>query len=104
MLYPALLESGYDYNSAYAYYEKGIEAYENSMISSPWWERAKKLMKEAKPVKINGIDEEQILDWIDYNIDKYGKRREEKQVLIREEFVDKVTLEVEKICKEVEII
>lgn len=98
-LYPMLVERGYDYSSAYSYYEEGIEKYENSMISSHWWEYAKKLIKEAIPVKINDIDEMQISDWIDYNIDKYSKRKKCEEGFITEDFVDKVISEIKKIIE-----
>lgn len=96
-LYPKLLKKGYDYNTAYDYYEKEIEKYENSNINEEWWKEAKDKFQRADIIAINGMDKQMILDEIKYTINKYNKRIYEKAGFITDEFADEVIGEILKL-------
>ena len=96
-LYPKLLEDGFNYNSAYAYYERGIEQLENSNIDKEWWNATKYKIKQADIIPICGMGKQMILDEIEYTINKYSKRRYEECGFIGEEFEEKVIDNIEKL-------
>jgi len=52
ILYPDLLKKGYDYNSAYKYYEEGIKKFENSNLNLEWWKYVKRNFDNAKKIPI----------------------------------------------------
>ncbi len=89
-LYPKLIEQGYNYNSAYSYYERGIEKFEDSNINETWWEYAKKAFVKAEKIPINNITEQMLIDWVNYTIDKYTKRKYEKEEFITQNFIDEI--------------
>ena len=95
-LYPKLLEKGFDYHSAYSFYEKGIEQFENSNINEKWWEDAKIKFQNAEIFSICDMSEKMIFDEIQYTINKYSSRFYEKPGFITDEFAKKVVSGIEK--------
>lgn len=89
-LYLKLLKEGYDYTTAYKYYEKSIEKYENSNINEKWWKEAKVKFQNANIMSINGMSKQMILDEIKYTIDKYNNRKYEKAEFITDKFADEI--------------
>lgn len=96
-LYPDLLKKGFDYESAYLYYEKGIKQFEKSNINEDWWEEVKRSFNIAKKIPINEIDEKMIEDWINYTLEKYQNFSYEEVGYINMDFVDKVIEKIEEI-------
>lgn len=47
-IYPKLIEQGYDYNTAYSYYEQSIIKFEKSNINQKWWKEAKEKFQKRK--------------------------------------------------------
>lgn len=103
-LYPDLLKKGFDYNSAYSYYEKAIVKFENNNINKEWWKEVKENFQKAKKIPINHISEKMIKDWIDYTMNKYQKRNYEDAELITVDFVNQVVNRIEEILKEENIL
>lgn len=95
-LYPKLTEKGYDYDSAYSFYEIELEKLENSNINSKWWIKVKKDIQKAEKTPINNIDEKMIEDWINYTINKYNNRNYEKEEYLTEDFASDVLNKIEK--------
>lgn len=95
-LYPDLLKKGYDYHSAYAYYEKAIEKLENHNINELWWNKAKINIQKGEKIPINNISEKMIEDWINYTIKKYKNRNYEEEEYITINFVNEVINKIEK--------
>lgn len=93
-LYPKLLKEGFDYHTAYSYYEKGIEKFENSNINAEWWKYVKNKFQNGDIQPICGMKKQMILDEVKYTINKYEKRNYEECGFIHDEFADEV---VEKI-------
>lgn len=98
-LYPELLEKGYDYNSAYGFYEKGLEKLENSNIDKTWWKETKENIQKAEKIEINNIDKRMIEDWINYTINKYNNRKFEKEEYLTEDFANEILDKIEKIVR-----
>ena len=93
-LYPKLLEDGFDYHSAYSYYEKGIEMFENSNIDKAWWSKVKRKFQNADIIPICGMEKQMILDEVKYTIRKYDGRSYEECGFIDEDFAGKVVEEI----------
>lgn len=93
-LYPRLLKEGFDYHTAYSYYEKGIEKIENSNINAEWWKYVKNKFQNGDIQPICGMKKKMILDEVKYTINKYEKRNYEECGFIHDKFADEV---VEKI-------
>lgn len=96
-LYPKLLENGYNYDSAYSFYERELEKLENSNIDKKWWQETKENLQKAEKIEINNIDKKMIEDWIKYTLDKYKNREYEKEEYLTEDFVNEILDEIEKI-------
>ena len=103
-IYPKLIEQGYDYNTAYSYYEQSIIKFEKSNINKKWWKEAKEKFQNGKIEPINQMEEKMIQDEVKYTIKKYEKYEYEKEEFITEEFADKVKTEVLRIVKNIRII
>lgn len=95
-LYPKLLEDGFDYHTAYSYYESGIVKLENSNINKKWWKEVKEKFLKGNITPILGMDKQMILDEVKYTINKYEAKSYEDCGFLGEEFADEV---VEKIVK-----
>ena len=93
-LYPVLVQKGFDYNTAYSYYEKGIEMFENSKIIESWWKYVKEKFKNGNIIPICGMEKQMILDEIKYTIGKYETRKYEKCGWIDDKFADEVVDEI----------
>ena len=93
-LYPELLKNGYDYHSAYSYYEKAIVKFENSNLHQKWWNEAKEKFQKGEKIPINTISEKMIQDWMDCTITKYQNRSYEKEEYITMDFVNQVLEEI----------
>lgn len=102
-LYPNLVDNGYNYDSAYEYYRKQIEKYENSNLNSPWWEYVKSQIQQGEKIPINNISIQMIEDWIKYTLQKYEKRNFEETEYITDDFAKKVLNEIEKTISEIEL-
>lgn len=98
-LYSKLIDKGFDYNSAYKHYEKGIEKFENSNINEKWWKEAKDKFKNAEVLPINGMSRKMILDEVKYTLQKYDERTYEREEFISEKFADEVAGKVEEVIK-----
>lgn len=96
-LYPQLLKKGFDYDSAYTYYEEGIRKLESSNINEQWWNEVKLNFEKAEKIPINSISEKMIQDWIDYTINKYNDINYEDEEYITMDFVNEVLDMIEKI-------
>ena len=89
-LYPKLLKEGFNYNSAYSYYEKGIEKLENSNINKNWWKEAKEKFQNASVFPISGMEKQMILDEVKYTLNKYETRVYEECGFLGDWFADEV--------------
>ena len=96
-IYPDLLKKGYNYDSAYRFYEIALEKLENNNIDSLWWKEVKESLKNTKKVPILNIDEKMIEDWEKYLIEKYNERQYENKGYITDEFIEEVIKEIENI-------
>ena len=90
ILYPDLIKRGFDYNSAYSYYEKQIEKFENSNIDERWWKEVQDKFLKGDKISINNMTEDVIRDWVKYTINKYKERNFEMEDYITIKFVDDV--------------
>lgn len=93
-LYPKLLEEGYDYNTAYSHYEKGIEKFENSNINENWWKYVKEKFLNGNIEPICGMDKQMILDEVRYTVNKYENRVYEECGFIGDDFAKEVVEEI----------
>ena len=98
-LYPDLLKKGYDYHTAYAYYERAIEKFENHNIKELWWNKIKINIQTGDKIPINGIGEKMITDWIECTIEKYENRKYEEEGYITIEFVKEVLNKIQKVLE-----
>jgi hypothetical protein len=89
-IYSDLIEKGYNYESAYSYYENEIKKYENSNINEQWWKYVQENLTEAEKIEINGMNQKMIEDWINYNLDKYSKRNYEEADYINDDFANTI--------------
>lgn len=96
-LYPNLLKEGYNYDTAYKYYEDAIQKLENNNIDKKWWSEVKEKLQTATKIPINNINEKMIEDWNKYTIDKYSSRKYEEKGYITEEFVYETLERIENI-------
>ena len=94
-IYPKLVEEGYNYDTAYKFYEIALEKLENNNINSLWWKEVKESFKNTKKIPISNIDEKMIEDWEKYLIERYSTRQYEKQGYITNDFVDEVIKQIE---------
>ena len=93
-LYPKLLKNGFDYHTAYSYYEKGIVLLENSNINELWWKYVKDKFQSADIIPICGMERQMILDEVKYTINKYSSREYVECGWIGDEFVNEVLKEI----------
>ena len=93
-LYPELLKVGFDYHSAYSYYENGIEKFENSHIDEVWWSDVKRKFQNADIIPICGMEKQMILDEIKYTVNKYDCRCYEECDFINNDFADEVVSKI----------
>ncbi len=89
-IYPDLLEKGYNYETAYKFYELELEKIENNKINSLWWKKVKESFKSTEKTPISNINKKMIEDWEKYIIEKYSTRKYEEQGYISDKFVNKV--------------
>lgn len=73
-LYPNLISTGFDYDSAYAFYKDGIDKLENSKVNDDWWRYIKETLKKGEIIEINNITTKMIEDWIQNVLDQYKER------------------------------
>lgn len=93
--YPDLVKKGFDYHSAYSYYEKAIEKFENNNLKKDWWKEAKEKFQKGEKIPICNISEKMIVDWINYTVSKYEARNYEETGYITIDFVNDVVDEIE---------
>lgn len=103
-LYPDLLRRGFDYHSAYSYYEKSIEKFENNNINENWWKEVKENFQKGDKISINNISEKMINDFVKYTIDKYDDKSFEETEYITVDFVNEVLEIIENVLKNKDIL
>lgn len=103
-LYQRLLNEGYDYNTAYSYYEEGIRKFENNNINEDWWKYVKEKILDAEIIEINDMPKKMIEDELSYVTKHYNERDFEEIGFITDKFADNVLNCLEKILVQHRII